>query len=386
MAVATLTHAKMEMGSTSSSSPFPCSSSSCCWPGQQLPPPASGQQTRRITALKSMKSVIGTSVSVRLSQRTPGGFPGACAVCRRGQETSIGNIPSPAAAAAASSSSLGGEGVFYSGINQLYRSVHALDSREDGMGQRKSIRCLASDIRPLTRIQASVRIAESSSSSSSPSELLDVSLDSEVGISYEALRDRLAAGEWEEADNETRRLLCVLAGDGAVKRKWVYFSEVKFFPVKDLQTIDNLWTAYSGGRYGFSVQRRIWKAVNQRWKPFFRKISWTVGQNHSFRKFPQDFLWNNDAESTPNGHLPLTNALRGTQLLEALLSHPAFEKADESSRLMDESQLVEQVFADNGGIPSTDAALLSSTTPPSSEKTLKDLNLPPELRNVDYSF
>jgi hypothetical protein len=26
------------------------------------------------------------------------------------------------------------------------------------------------------------------------------------------------------------------------------------------------------------------------------------------------------------GHLPLTNALRGTQLFEALLQHPAFDK------------------------------------------------------------
>eukprot|EP00244_Chara_vulgaris_P011344 TRINITY_DN557_c1_g1_i1.p1 TRINITY_DN557_c1_g1~~TRINITY_DN557_c1_g1_i1.p1 ORF type:complete len:367 (-),score=49.51 TRINITY_DN557_c1_g1_i1:344-1444(-) len=366
MAAATLTHAKIEMGSTSSS-PFPCSSSSCCWPGQQLPPATSGQQTRRITGMKSVKNATGTSLSARLLQRTPS-FPGACAVCRRRQET--------------------GEDGFYSGINQLYQSVHALDVWEDGMGQWKSIRRLAPDSRPLTRIQASVRIAESSSSSPSPPGLLDVSLDSEVGISYEALRDRLAAGEWEEADNESRRLLCVLAGDGAVKRKWVYFSEVKFFPVKDLQTIDNLWNAYSGGRYGFSVQRRIWKSVNQRWKPFFKKISWTTGENDSFRKFPQDFLWNNDSESTPDGHLPLTNALRGTQLLEALLSHPAFEKADTSSRLMDESRLVADVFADEGGIPTIDAALLASTptTLPSSEKNRKDLNLPPELLDVDYSF
>lgn len=32
----------------------------------------------------------------------------------------------------------------------------------------------------------------------------------QVGVDYTTLRDRLSAGEWEEADNETRRLLIVL--------------------------------------------------------------------------------------------------------------------------------------------------------------------------------
>lgn len=34
-------------------------------------------------------------------------------------------------------------------------------------------------------------------------------------------------------------------------------------------------------------------------------------------------------EGTPDGHLPLTNALRGTQLLNCIFNHPAFACAGE---------------------------------------------------------
>ena len=157
----------------------------------------------------------------------------------------------------------------------------------------------------------------------------DVAMESEVGMSYEVLRDRLAAGEWELADAETRRLVCELAGEGAAARKWVYFSEVQFIPTKDLLTLDSLWRTYSDNRFGFSVQRRIWKNQLQRWKPFFTLIGWTYGVNSTYKKFPMEFDWSLEA---PVGHLPLTNALRGTQLFEKLLLHPAFDSFDSESQ------------------------------------------------------
>jgi hypothetical protein len=45
-------------------------------------------------------------------------------------------------------------------------------------------------------------------------------------MDYTALRDYLAAGEFRKAEDETRALLIRLAGEGAVKRGWVFFSEV----------------------------------------------------------------------------------------------------------------------------------------------------------------
>lgn len=47
-----------------------------------------------------------------------------------------------------------------------------------------------------------------------------------------------------------------------------------------------------------------------------------------YRSFPGEFIWELNDE-TPEGHLPLTNALRGTQLLGRILMHPAFEAGEE---------------------------------------------------------
>lgn len=162
-----------------------------------------------------------------------------------------------------------------------------------------------------------------------------IDLVTESGASLEALRDKLAAGEWEAADAETRRLLCVLAGEEAVKRKWVYFSEVKFIATSDLTKVDSLWRQYSNGKFGYSVQKKIYNNSGKIWNVFFKKVGWTRPLDEyqdTYRKFPLEFIWD-VADTTPEGHLPLTNALRGTRLLEAVLNHPAFDGVDEQSKL-----------------------------------------------------
>jgi len=46
----------------------------------------------------------------------------------------------------------------------------------------------------------------------------------QADFDYAPLRDALAAGEFQEADDITRAALIQLAGPGAVKRNWVYFT------------------------------------------------------------------------------------------------------------------------------------------------------------------
>lgn len=161
----------------------------------------------------------------------------------------------------------------------------------------------------------------------------DTSLDSDLGLSYERLRDLLAAGEWQLADEETRRLVLVLGGENALKRKYVFFSEVQFMPATDLCTIDRLWRLYSNDKFGYSVQRKIWKRLDGDCTAFFKKVGWmkplgSDSPQFTYRAFPTEFKWELSS-STPEGHLPLTNALRGQQLLKSLLDHPAFSFADE---------------------------------------------------------
>lgn len=48
---------------------------------------------------------------------------------------------------------------------------------------------------------------------------------------------------------------------------------------------------------------------------------------YGVRKWPGEFIYKLDA---PKGHLPLTNCLRGTQLFEAILQHPAFVQEEKA--------------------------------------------------------
>ncbi|XAR48712.1 hypothetical protein NMG60_11031616 [Bertholletia excelsa] len=151
-------------------------------------------------------------------------------------------------------------------------------------------------------------------------------------ISFDLLQQHLVAKNYRQADEETRRLLIVLAGEAAQKRGYVFFSEVQFIPEADLKAIDELWRQYSDNKFGYSIQRRIWKKVNRDFTRFFLKVGWmkkldTEIEQYNYRSFPTEFMWEM-TEETPEGHLPLTNALRGTQLLNSILSHPAFEEGE----------------------------------------------------------
>jgi len=84
----------------------------------------------------------------------------------------------------------------------------------------------------------------------------------QVGVDYSMLRDLLKEKKWREAEDETRAKLIEAAGPGAQKRNWVYWSEVKTIPVEDLRTMDELWSAASGGKFGYKVQVSNHRAGN----------------------------------------------------------------------------------------------------------------------------
>ncbi|XP_022960513.1 tetrapyrrole-binding protein, chloroplastic-like [Cucurbita moschata] len=160
-----------------------------------------------------------------------------------------------------------------------------------------------------------------------------LSTDTASAISFDELDRLLAAKNLRQADEETRRLLIALAGEAAQKRGYVYFSEVQFIAADDLKAIDDLWQKYSDGKFGYSVQKRIFEKMNGDFTKLFKKLGWmkkldTEIEQYNYRAFPTEFIWEL-TEETPEGHLPLTNALRGTQLMSKILSHPAFGDAIE---------------------------------------------------------
>jgi hypothetical protein len=148
-----------------------------------------------------------------------------------------------------------------------------------------------------------------------------VPLASKTGIDYTQLQKLLAQQNFQAADKLTTEKLCELAGQDAVQRKWIYFTEVEQLPAIDLQTIDALWTFHSEGKFGFSVQREIWLGIGKNWDKLWPKIGWKEGNN--WTRYPGSFTWDLTA---PRGHLPLSNQLRGVRVISSLLSHPAWSE------------------------------------------------------------
>jgi len=157
---------------------------------------------------------------------------------------------------------------------------------------------------------------ESSSQDSGPE------LKSDLGIDYSKLDGLLKDGDFKAADAESRRLLIEMAGTEAVKRGWVYFAEVRRIPETDMLTLNDLWGHYSKGKFGFVPQRKIWRRVREQFDKFAEEVSWFTDKWKN-RNWPDEFVYSLDA---PVGHLPLTNCIRGAQVLAELLNHPAFEK------------------------------------------------------------
>lgn len=153
--------------------------------------------------------------------------------------------------------------------------------------------------------------------------------------SLELLGQQLADGDYRQADETTRALLIHLAGEPARRRGYVFFSEVQFISVEDLRAIDMLWLEHSNRKFGYSVQRRLWEKSLRDYTRFFIKVGWmkkldTEVEQFNYRAFPDEFIWELN-DDTPEGHLPLTNALRGTRLLGNIFTHPAFECEEEEA-------------------------------------------------------
>ncbi len=140
-------------------------------------------------------------------------------------------------------------------------------------------------------------------------------------VDHSPVQLALGQEDFETADRLTLEKLCELAGPNALKRKWLYFTEVNSLPVTDLQTLDELWQIYSEGRFGFSRQRELWIGLGRDWDRLWPKIAWK--DENIWTRYPGGFIWD---LSAPVGHLPLSNQLRGVRVMEALLEHPAWER------------------------------------------------------------
>ncbi|MEG4839361.1 serine/threonine-protein kinase [Microcoleus sp. B9-D4] len=137
-----------------------------------------------------------------------------------------------------------------------------------------------------------------------------INLISAKGVNYRNLDRLLASGKWQEADGETAiKMLEVAgrAGDG-----WLRAEDIDRFPCEDLRTIDQLWVKYSNGRFGFSVQKRIYQSLGgsreydrEIWDAFGDRIGWRVNNKWLYYN---ELKFNTKAH---RGHLPVGARLGG---------------------------------------------------------------------------
>ena len=132
----------------------------------------------------------------------------------------------------------------------------------------------------------------------------EVQLKSDVGMDYSTLRDLLKAGKWKEADEETERVMLAVAKREKVG--WLDDKSIDNFPCADLRTIDQLWVKYSGGKFGFSVQKRIYQGFggtrehnSDIWEKFGDKVGWRKGGSWLYYRY---ITFDKKA---PEGHLPV---------------------------------------------------------------------------------
>ncbi|MFM6246861.1 MAG: GUN4 domain-containing protein, partial [Dolichospermum sp.] len=142
----------------------------------------------------------------------------------------------------------------------------------------------------------------------------EVELKSYVGMDYRKLRDLLKAGKWKEADEETLRVMLAVAKQE--REGWLNVESIDNFPCADLRTIDKLWVKYSDGRFGFSVQKRIYQGLggtreyNQEiWLKFGDKVGWRRSWWRGGSWLYYSLLTFD--KKAPEGHLPSVAGLGG---------------------------------------------------------------------------
>jgi len=139
-------------------------------------------------------------------------------------------------------------------------------------------------------------------------------LSSEKCVDYTRLRDLLRDGVWIEADRET--LAVMLKASGSEQNTSLDLGSISKLPCTDLRTIDQLWVKYSNGRFGFSVQKRIWESVED-YDTFSDRVGWRKWTKVVINKWfglkqqtEKQIKWLTYSDftfdiSAPEGHLPI---------------------------------------------------------------------------------
>ena len=76
---------------------------------------------------------------------------------------------------------------------------------------------------------------------------------------YGKLQELLSAGQWREADLETTKVMLEVMGHAS--NETLTPECAQSFPCSALRVIDQLWSKYSDGRFGFSIKLKIYDEI-----------------------------------------------------------------------------------------------------------------------------
>jgi len=133
-------------------------------------------------------------------------------------------------------------------------------------------------------------------------------------MNYAHLEALLKAGKWKEADQETDQQMCQVMGrqtEGLLR-----VEDIEQFPCADLRAIDQLWVEHSNGRFGFSVQKKIWQQCgspteyNEQWEKFCEAVGWSsrglMGKGAEWKSYSELTF----DTSAPEGHFPFQERVK----------------------------------------------------------------------------
>ena len=124
---------------------------------------------------------------------------------------------------------------------------------------------------------------------------------------YQQLETFLKNSQWKEADKETDRLMLQIVGKEA--DQWLNEEDIQNFPCEDLRAIDKLWVDYSKGKFGFSVQKKVWMAcggvAGEYDYEVYKKFADQVGWRRSGNWLGYDELTFDVGKGSKHAHLPV---------------------------------------------------------------------------------
>lgn len=122
-------------------------------------------------------------------------------------------------------------------------------------------------------------------------------------VDYSKLESLLRASQWKQADRETYQVM--LQAVERQKEGWMKTQELSNFPCTVLCKIDQLWEVNSDGKFGLSVQQRIWRSIGGNHEfdiatfcKFGDYVSWR--RNNEWLRY-DNFTFSLEAQE---GHLP----------------------------------------------------------------------------------